>query len=80
MKTGYWLRFIFGFIFLASITLMQQPVLSSMGNDRRIVPSARVAPVDMLPLANPRSLSPVEQAYLDSFSILRYENSCSQFY
>jgi hypothetical protein len=80
MKTGYSLRFICGFVFLASITLVQQTVLSSAGNDRRIIPPARVAPVELLPLANPHSLTPVEQAYLDSFSILRYENSCSQFF
>jgi hypothetical protein len=80
MKTGYWLRFICGSVFLASITLVQQPVMSSAGSDRRIIPPSRVAPVELLPLANPRSLTPVEQAYLDSFSILRYENSCSQFF
>jgi hypothetical protein len=80
MKTGYWLRLISSFVIFASMTLVQQPVLSSAGNDRRIVPAARVAPIELLPLANPRSLTAVEQAYLDSFSILRYDNSCSQFF
>lgn len=70
MKTGFWLSFVCGFVFFASIIFVQQTVLSSAASDRPIITSVRVAPVELLPLVNPQSLTPVEQAYLDSFSIL----------
>ena len=78
MKTGY--RLSIGFVFFVSIISAQQQVLSFAGNDRRVSPSAPLYPVELLPVANPRNPTIVEQAYLDSFSILSYENSCSQFY
>ena len=41
---------------------------------------ARLNSIELLPLANPRKPTELERAYLDSFSILKYENSCSEFY
>jgi hypothetical protein len=80
MKTGYGLSIACGFVFLVSITFAQRQVLSFAGNERRVNPPKPLEPVELLPVANPRNPTMVEQAYLDSFSILRYENSCSQFY
>jgi len=55
---------------------MQQKVLSFEGNVRSATPDS----VEFLPLSNPRRPTELEQAYLDSFSILKYENRCSAFY
>ena len=80
MKTGYGLSIACGFVFVVSITFAQRQVLSFAGNERRVNPPEPLDPVELLPVANPRNPTMVEQAYLDSFSILRYENSCSQFF
>jgi hypothetical protein len=75
MKTGSWFSIASTFSLLASITCVQQ-VLSFAGSERYATPN----PVELLPLSNPRSPTELEQAYLDSFSILKYENRCSEFY
>ncbi len=76
MKTEHWLSTAFGFVFVASITCMEQKVLSFSGNESHASPSS----VELLPLRNPAKPTELEQAYLDSFSLLKYENPCSQFY
>jgi len=76
MKTGSWFSIAGTFSLLASIIGMQQKVLSFAGNERSATPDS----VEFLPLSNPRSPTELEQAYLDSFSILKYENRCSEFY
>jgi hypothetical protein len=76
MKTGSWFSIASIFSLLASIICVQQKVLSFAGNERYTTPN----PVELLPLANPHSPTELEQAYLDSFSILKYENKCSAFY
>lgn len=79
MKTGYWFSIAWGVVLFGSIALAQQKV-SLAPNDRVVSPAIRLVPVELLPVVNPQSPTPVEQAYLDGFSILRYENRCSQFY
>lgn len=76
MKTGSWLSIAGTFGLLVSITCMQQKVLSFAGNESYATPTS----VELLPLSNPQSPTELEQAYLDSFSILKYENKCSGFY
>ena len=76
MKTGSWFSIVCTFSLLASITCVEQKVLSFAGNERYATPN----PVELLPLSNPHSPTELEQAYLDSFSILKYENKCSEFY
>jgi hypothetical protein len=80
MKTGYWLSIACGFVFFASITCAQQKVLSfaaSEGYRRQpVAPNS----IELLPPANPRRPTELERAYVDAFSILNYENSCSEFY
>src|SRR5258708_16802535 len=76
MKTGRWLSTAFGFVFLASITCLEQKVLSFSGNERHASPRS----VELLPLRNPAKPTELEQAYLDSFSILKYKSPCSEFY
>jgi hypothetical protein len=76
MKTGSWFNIAGTFGLLASITLMQQKALSFAGNERSATPE----PVELLPLSHPQSPTELEQAYLDSFSILKNQNKCSEFY
>jgi len=76
MKTGSWFSLASTFSLLASIICVQQKVLSFAGNERYATPN----PVELLPLSNPHSPTQLEKAYLDSFSILKYENRCSAFY
>lgn len=76
MKTGSWVSIAGTFGLLASITLMQQKALSFAGSERSATPD----PVELLPVSNPQSPTELEQAYLDSFSILKNENKCSEFY
>ena len=76
MKTGSWFSIAGTFGLLAAITLMQQKALSFAGNERSATPD----PVELLPVSNPQSPTELEQAYLDSFSILKNENKCSEFY
>ena len=76
MKTKSWLSIVGTFGLLASITLMQQKALSFAGNESSATPN----PVELLPLSNPQSPTELEQAYLDSFSILKNEHKCSEFY
>lgn len=79
MRRGSWLIVAVSFGFLVTITSAQHKMLSFAGSERR-VSAIPLAPVELLPVANPRNPTEVEQAYLDSFSILKGENSCSQFY
>ena len=79
MKTRFWVSIVGGLALFASIAFAQQQVLSFAGNDRRVSPGVPLELV-LLPVANPQRPTLIQQAYLDSFSILRYENSCSQFY
>jgi hypothetical protein len=80
MKTGRWLVIACGFVFLVSITYAPRTVSSFVASDQPVARPVRATPVELLPLVNPSRPTEVEQAYLDSFSILKYENSCSQFY
>jgi hypothetical protein len=79
MKTGYWLSIAGGVALFGSIALAQQKT-SFAPSDRSVNPPVRLVPLELLPVANPQSPTPVEQAYLDVFSVLRYENKCSEFY
>jgi hypothetical protein len=76
MKTGYWLSIAGTFSLLASITCVQQKVLSFAGDESHASPKS----IELLPLSNPQRPTELEQAYLDSFSILKDENRCSEFY
>jgi len=80
MKTGCWLSIACGVGLFASITCAQQKVLSFAANEGH--PKQPVAPysIELLPLANPRKPTELERAYVDAFSILKYKNSCSEFY
>jgi hypothetical protein len=76
MKTRWWLNFTCAFVFFAFISCVEQRVLSFSTSEKHASPDS----LELLPLSNPVKPTELEQAYLDSFSILRYENSCSQFY
>jgi hypothetical protein len=76
MKTGYWLSIAGTLSLLASVIWVQQKVLGFAGNENHASPS----PIELLPLRNPAKPTELEQAYLDSFSILKYKNPCSEFY
>ncbi len=76
MKTGYWLNIAGTLSLLASLTCVQQKVLSFAGNENH----ERLIPIELLPLRNPAKPTELEQAYLDSFSILRDKSPCSEFY
>jgi hypothetical protein len=80
MKTGFWFSIACGFVFLSAIVSAPRTVLSFAESDRHTGNPAQVSPIELLPLANPQRPTELEQAYLDSFSILKYENSCSAFY
>jgi len=66
--------------------LAQQPVLAETGLTRSIPrgSEAHTAPHPDPPLAlslpNVNQLTPLDEAYLDAFSILRADNTCSAFY
>jgi len=45
------------------------------GSERSATPDA----VEFLPLSNPRRPTELEEAYLDSFSILKYETGAASF-
>ena len=74
MKAKYWLGIVCGFLFLVSIIWAPQSVLSFSKD------SASPDPVELLPFANPEKPTELEQAYVDAFTILKHENSCSAFY
>jgi hypothetical protein len=76
MKTEYWLSIVGTLSLLASVTCVQQKVLGFAGNENHASSNS----LDPLPLANPAKPTEVEQAYLDSFSILKHKNPCSEFY
>jgi hypothetical protein len=80
MKTGFWFSIAFGFVFLSAIVCAPRTVLSFAESDRHTGQPAKVSPIELLPLRDPQRPTELEQAYLDSFSILKYENSCSAFY
>jgi hypothetical protein len=80
MKTGFWFSIAFGFVLLSTIVSAPPTVLSFAESDRRTAPPLPLSPIEVLPLRNPERPTEIEQAYLDSFSILKYENSCSAFY
>ena len=80
MKTGFWFSIAFGFGLLSTIVSAPRTVLSFAESDRRTEPPAQVSPIELLPLRNPERPNELEQAYLDSFSILKSENSCSAFF
>ncbi len=80
MKTGHWFSIACGFGFLALIAGAPRQVLSFAESDRHIRQPVQLNPVELLPLSNPRKPTELERAYLDSFSILKSENSCSEFY
>jgi len=76
MKIRWWLKFTCAFVFLALISCVEQRVLSFSANEKHASPDS----LELLPLSNPAKPTELEQAYLDSFSILKYKNSCSEFY
>ena len=76
MKTGSWFSIVSIFSLLASITCVQQKALSFAGNESYLTPN----PVELLPLSNPKRPTELEQAYLDSFSILKHQNKCGEFF
>jgi len=76
MKTGRWLSISCGVVFLVSITCAEK-VLSFTEVDRRPVTSNSL---ELLPLIDPLKPTEFERAYLDSFSILKSENACSEFF
>jgi hypothetical protein len=78
VNTGLWFRIAFGFLFFYSIICVEPLVFTSSEACPDVF--ARRDSFELLPLANPRKLTQLEQAYLDSFSILRSENSCSAFF
>jgi hypothetical protein len=80
MKTGYWLSIAFGFVFLASITCAPQKVLSFAPNDRHTRQPVAPNSIELLPPANVLKPTELERAYVDAFSILKSENSCSEFF
>jgi hypothetical protein len=51
-------------------------VLSYSANEKHASPDS----LELRPLSNPARPTELEQAYLDSFSILKNKNSCSEFY
>src|ERR1700704_6658318 len=76
MKTRCWLKFPCAFVFLVLISCVDQRVLSFSANEKHASPDS----LELLPLSNTTKPTELEQAYLDSFSILKYKNSCSEFY
>jgi hypothetical protein len=76
MKTRCWLSIAGTLSLLASVTCVQRKVLGSAGNENHTSRGS----IELLPPANPAKPTELEQAYLDSFSILKYENPCSAFY
>jgi hypothetical protein len=80
VNTGRGFRVAFGFLFLCSIIFVEQTAFSSSERDAGPnLPPGSFDP-ELLPMANPRKPSELEQAYLDSFSILKSGNSCSEFF
>ena len=61
---------------LASLTCVQRKVRAFPGNKDHASPIS----IELLPLRNPTKPTELEQAYLDSFSILKSEGPCSAFY
>ncbi|SRR6266436_769938 len=76
MKTGYWFSIACTLSLLASVTFVRQKVLGFARNEDHASPNS----IELLPPANPAKPTELEQAYLDSFSILKYESPCSAFY
>jgi hypothetical protein len=76
MKTGYWLSIAGTLCLLVSVTCVQQKVLGFAGNENYTSRGS----IELLPPANPAKPTELEQAYLDSFSILKSESPCSAFY
>ncbi len=79
MKTGYWLSIAGGVMLFGSIALAQQKA-SFAPNDLPVSPPTRLVPLELLSVSNPHNPTPLVQAYLDAFSMLQHENTCSQFY
>ena len=80
MNTGLWFRIACGFLFLFPI-ICGEPAVSS-ATESEACPSLPVGrdAFAVLPLVDPLKPTQLEQAYLDSFSILKSENSCSAFF
>jgi hypothetical protein len=80
MKTGFWFSITCGLVLLSTIASAPRTVLSFAESDRHAAPPVPVSPIELLPLRNPARPTELEQAYLDAFSILKYQNSCSEFF
>jgi hypothetical protein len=80
MKTGRRLRIVWSVVILTSITSVQQQVLGFGEKDQRLGQAASFSPAELLPLSDARKPTQLEQAYLDSFTILKSENQCSAFF
>lgn len=72
MKARHWLGIACGLLLLVSITAAPRRALGFSG--------ATPDPLELIPFGDPQKPTELEQAYVDAFSILRHENSCSQFY
>ena len=66
--------------------LAQQPTIAKIGSTKSIELRSKTntapqpQPPEALLLASANQLTPLDEAYLDAFSILREANSCSAFY
>src|SRR2546422_9398856 len=64
----------------------QQPTIAQAGFAKSIRPGSetntapRPGPPEALFLPNANQLTPLDEAYLDAFSILNEDNTCSAFY
>src|SRR5258708_8905725 len=76
MNKGYWLSIAGALSLLTSVTCVRQKVLGGAGNEDHASPNS----IELLPPRNPAQPTELEQAYLDSFSILKDKSPCSEFY
>jgi hypothetical protein len=74
-----------GFLATAD-ALPQQPTIAKAGLAKSIQssgeanPAPQLGPLERVSLPNSNRLTPLDRAYLDAFSILREDNTCSAFY
>ncbi|HKE58351.1 MAG TPA: hypothetical protein VKB46_16685 [Pyrinomonadaceae bacterium] len=86
MTRGNHRNFVSHLLLVIQITVLPGLVLSQQSSDKQRkspgvgdIPSVNSGPV-LVQAKDPKKLSPLERAYLDVFSILSDDNSCSRFY